>query len=37
MSINVEKGKSYEDYEELRILNLMLVLGAPYYQGGYIG
>jgi hypothetical protein len=37
MSINDEKGKSREDYVELRILYFILVLGALYYQGGYIG
>jgi hypothetical protein len=33
MSINVKKQKSHEDFVELRILYLILVLGAPYYQG----
>jgi hypothetical protein len=37
MGINDEKGKSHEDYIELRILYLIWVLGALYYQGGYIG
>jgi hypothetical protein len=37
MSINDEKGKSHEDFVELRILYFICVLGAPYYQGGYIG
>jgi hypothetical protein len=36
MSINDEKGKSREDYVELSILYFIWVLGAPYYQGGYI-
>jgi hypothetical protein len=31
MSINDEKGKSHEDYVELKILYLILVLVAPYY------
>jgi hypothetical protein len=35
--INDEKGKSHEDYVELMILYFIWVLGAPYYQGGYIG
>jgi hypothetical protein len=37
MDINDEKGKSHEDYVELRILYFIWVLGAPYFQGGYIG
>jgi hypothetical protein len=37
MDINNEKEKSHEDYVELRILNFVWVLGALYYQGGYIG
>jgi hypothetical protein len=37
MSINDEKGKSHEDFVELRILYFIWVLEAPYYQGGYIG
>jgi hypothetical protein len=37
MGINDEKEKSREDYVELRILYFIWVLGAPYYQGGYIG
>jgi hypothetical protein len=37
MSINDEKGKSHEDYVELRIFYFIWVLWAPYYQGGYIG
>jgi hypothetical protein len=37
MGINDEKGKSHEDYVELRILYFIWVLRAPYYQGGYIG
>jgi hypothetical protein len=37
MGINDEKGKSREDYVELRILYLIWVIGAPYYQEGYIG
>jgi hypothetical protein len=37
MGINNEKGKSREDYVELRILYFILFLGALYYQGGYIG
>jgi hypothetical protein len=37
MGINDEKGKSHEDYIKLRILYFICVLGAPYYQGGYIG
>jgi hypothetical protein len=37
MGINDEKGKSREDYVELRILYFIWVLGAPYHQGGYIG
>jgi hypothetical protein len=37
MGINDEKGKSREDYVELRILYFICVLGALYYQGGYIG
>jgi hypothetical protein len=37
MSINDEKEKNHEDYVELRILYLIWVLVAPYYQGGYIG
>jgi hypothetical protein len=35
--INDEKWKSREDYIELRILYLIWVLGALYYQEGYIG
>jgi hypothetical protein len=35
--INDEKGKGCEDYVELMILYFIWVLGAPYYQGGYIG
>jgi hypothetical protein len=34
--INDEKGKSREDDIELRILYLIWVLWAPYYQEGYI-
>jgi hypothetical protein len=37
MGINDEKGKNHEYYIELRILYFISVLGAPYYQGGYIG
>jgi hypothetical protein len=37
MGINDKKRKSHEDYVELRILYFIRVLGAPYYQGGYIG
>jgi hypothetical protein len=37
MDINDEKGKSHEDYIELRILYFIWVLGAPYYQEEYIG
>jgi hypothetical protein len=37
MGINVEKGNSHEDYVELRILYFIRVLGALYYQVGYIG
>jgi hypothetical protein len=37
MCINNEKGKNHEDHVELRILYFIWVLGAPYYQGGYIG
>jgi hypothetical protein len=37
MGIKDEKGKSHEDYVELRILYFIRVLGALYYQGGYIG
>jgi hypothetical protein len=37
MGINDEKGKSHENYVELRILYFIWVLEAPYYQGGYIG
>jgi hypothetical protein len=37
VDINDEKGKNREDYVELRILYLIWVLEAPYYQGGYIG
>jgi hypothetical protein len=37
MGIDDEKGKSHEDYIELRILYFIWVLGAPYYQEGYIG
>jgi hypothetical protein len=33
----MKKEKSHEDYVELRILYLIWALGAPYYQGGYIG
>jgi hypothetical protein len=36
MSINDEKGKSHEDYVESRISYFIRVLGASYYQGGYI-
>jgi hypothetical protein len=37
MGINDEKVKSHEDYVELKILYFIWVLGASYYQGGYIG
>ncbi len=37
MDINDEKGKNHADYVELMILYFIWVLGAPYYQGGYIG
>jgi hypothetical protein len=37
MGINDEKVKSHEDYVDLRILHFILVLGAMYYQRGYIG
>jgi hypothetical protein len=37
MGINDEKVKSREDYIEFRILYFIWVLGALYYQGGYIG
>jgi hypothetical protein len=37
MGINDEKVKSHKDYVELRILYFIWVLGAPYYQAGYIG
>ncbi len=37
MGYNDDKGKSREDSLELRILYFIWVLGAPYYQGGYIG
>jgi hypothetical protein len=37
MGINDEKVKSHEDNIELRISYFIWVLGAPYYQGGYIG
>jgi hypothetical protein len=33
----MKKGKSHEDFLELRILYFILVLGAPYYQGGALG
>jgi hypothetical protein len=36
MGINDEKGKGHEDYVELRILYFIWVVGAPYYQEGYI-
>jgi hypothetical protein len=36
IGINDEKEKSHENYIELMILYLIWVLGAPYYQGGYI-
>jgi hypothetical protein len=36
MGINDEKGKSHEDYIELKILDFIWVIGVPYYQGGYI-
>jgi hypothetical protein len=36
MGINDEKGKIHEDYVESRILYFIWVLGALYYQGGYI-
>jgi hypothetical protein len=37
VSYNEEKGKSHEDFLELRILYFILVPGTPYYQGGCIG
>jgi hypothetical protein len=37
IGINDEKGKSREDYVELRILYFIWVLVVPYYQGGYNG
>ncbi len=37
MDINDEEEKSREDYIKLRILYFIWVLGAPYYQGRYIG
>jgi hypothetical protein len=37
MGINDEKGKSREDYVELRILYFICVLAAPYYQGDTLG
>jgi hypothetical protein len=37
MGINDEKGKSHEDYVELRILYFIWVLGAPYYQEDTLG
>jgi hypothetical protein len=37
MGYNEEKGKSYEDSLGLRILYFIWLLGASYYQGGYIG
>jgi hypothetical protein len=37
MAINDEKEKTHEDYVELRILYFIWVLGALYYQWGYIG
>jgi hypothetical protein len=37
VSYNEEKGKSHEDFLELRILYFILVLGTPYYQGRCIG
>jgi hypothetical protein len=37
MGINDEKGKSHEDYVELRILCFIWVIGAPYYQGDTLG
>jgi hypothetical protein len=37
MGKNEEKGKSHEDSADLRVLYFIWVLGAPYYQGGYIG
>jgi hypothetical protein len=36
MGINDEE-KSHENFIELRILYLIWVLGASYYQEGYIG
>jgi hypothetical protein len=36
MDINDEKRKSHEDYVELMILYFIWVLGASYYQEGYI-
>jgi hypothetical protein len=37
MGINDEKGKSHEDYVELRILYFIRVLGAPSYEGDILG
>jgi hypothetical protein len=37
MGINDEKGKCQEDFIELRTICFIGVLGATYYQGGYIG
>jgi hypothetical protein len=37
MGINDKKEKTHEDYVELRILYFIWVLGALYYQRGYIG
>jgi hypothetical protein len=36
MGNNEEKSKSHKDSVELRILYFIWVLGASYYQGGYI-
>jgi hypothetical protein len=33
----MKNKKSHEDYVELRMLYFIWVLGAPYYQGGYVG
>jgi hypothetical protein len=37
MGINDEKVKNHEDYVELKILYLIWVLGALYYQEEYTG
>jgi hypothetical protein len=37
MAYNEVKGKSHEDLWGLGSFNFICVLGASYYQGGYIG